>query len=431
MQLLQDRIAEDDNEFWPGLSTFTDTLYDHILSIKDGSPILLSGDWGSGKSSVLAKIQSHSGVKQAGDERSLIFITFEAWRYEQEGNLLTCLMRCIWQHVADGRANNLFHELLALTSVLAGISQPITKMRGLDKTIKKLTPKAMKSDYENTLAEVNQVPSISVTDKLIERFYEILETYFDKQQVVILIDDLDRCSPESALVLLDSMRMLIHGLEPKKNSKSAIVQAKVQFVVAMDQVTVKEMVANKFNNLDSFEANRYLEKLFPFVFKIPQLTASEVHKFLDKNIQDLDQNQELFESKYQDLIFNALLSPSFMNPRLIKRCLNKIAMFLNQEQKPSGEYQLSDKDFEFICIWIPATERWPNFRLLVLRKPFSFWQQLKEQLDHSEVITDPEAAELLVQKGFKEFFSQHMADDVEDARQRFNDAELRLAVYGL
>ena len=58
------------------------------------SPILITGPWGSGKTTFLRTLQQRVDPDPKAKPRT---IWFEAWRCDSEGTLLPALVRAVWQ----------------------------------------------------------------------------------------------------------------------------------------------------------------------------------------------------------------------------------------------------------------------------------------------------------------------------------------------
>jgi hypothetical protein len=84
-----------------------------------------------------------------------------------------------------------------------------------------------------------------------------------------------------------------------------------------------------------------------------------------------------------------------------------------------------------LMTWIAATERWPTLRRLLMQKYIEFWQQIQTNVTEQRAIEDPEAKQLLANKGFKEFFQQTVAYDMNKIMAQFRAAEIMLRSHGL
>jgi len=90
----------------------------------------------------------------------------------------------------------------------------------------------------------------------VARFSRLVTEAFDGAAPVILIDDLDRCSPDGAVALLDGIRLLVTGGP----------ELRCNFVVALDRGVIAARSVAKFQGISGYDGNRYLEKIFPVSF---------------------------------------------------------------------------------------------------------------------------------------------------------------------
>src|SRR5207244_12140846 len=91
-------------------------------------------------------------------------------------------------------------------------------------------------------------------------------------QLIVLIDDLDRCLPDTAIETLEAIRLLVF------TSRTA-------FVVAADEAMVEYAVRKHFPDLPETTgprdyARNYLEKLIQVPFRIPALGITETRTYV-------------------------------------------------------------------------------------------------------------------------------------------------------
>lgn len=121
---------------------------------------------------------------------------------------------------------------------------------------------------------LNESNSRSVP-KEISKFREAFEKLLEKagiDRMVVLIDDLDRCLPETAIETLEAIRLFIF-------------LPKTAFVVGADEGMIEYSVRNHFPDLpetDSSQsyARNYLEKLIQVPIRIPALGLTETHIYM-------------------------------------------------------------------------------------------------------------------------------------------------------
>lgn len=468
---LTDGIASQTNsEFWQGLRDFKGNIIRSLDIIPDDAPILLSGDWGAGKTSLLRALEEE--LNKNNYERSLNqgkykAIWFDAWRYENEDGLLQSLIRRIWEEdsfatMQVGHETKAVFEttlktasvvtLRALPMILSFISGGALNEGLLSKVFKGFNTKSLKNEF----GALNYSPTQSQVDKLTRSFAKLVEkTTHEHETLVIIIDDLDRCNPESAIDLLDQIRQLLNtigsgGTTDNQNKR------RFRFIVAMDKITLTESVAKKYEGINSYDGNRYLEKLFPFNFQIPVLVESDIYGFVMSQIRKLigetqGENINCYGYKIKEvaqLLANVLKHEQFANPRLIKRCINQFFMYcafekeLNEKDESNDNINNGTQNKERskdkiqltlipLITWIAATERWPILRRLLLQKYVEFWHQIQACITEQKPIDDAEARQLMAYRGFKTFFQKTVAHDIDKTIGQFKKSELKLRTHGL
>ena len=100
-----------------------------------------------------------------------------------------------------------------------------------------------------------------------EEFEKLLESA-GIEQLVVLIDDLDRCLPDTAIETLEAVRLFVF-------------MARTAFVVAADEGMIEYAVRKHFPDLPDTSgprdyARNYLEKLIQVPFRIPALGAMPI-----------------------------------------------------------------------------------------------------------------------------------------------------------
>lgn len=367
------------------LKEFGETLVRNIEELlTDDAPItrsvLISGDWGTGKTSVLNYLKN----SLTGDNKSFQIVFFEAWRYENESNLLTALLWQLVQQSSKYKDPNESQFKAKCDTLLAGLFKYLSKVSVGD--LRKGREDLRQDRLENATSGVLQ--DYMDTDKFIRDFARLKEDLYSGKKLLIIIDDLDRCSPSSGIELLDSIRHIIYNTEVTNS----------MFVVAMDKITLQQAILHKFASISSYDANRYLEKLFPIAFNIPNANVS--HTMLksrensdSSNTQDDHPIDRIFSQDY------------FSNARLLKRCLNQAIIF--SESVP--DINQKNKVTVGMMEWIAAINRWPILRKHIQSKGDLFWERVSNKLKNNCVdevndhIEDETIKQFLAQPGIKEF----------------------------
>lgn len=395
------------------------TLANHIANVVDSAPltcpILISGDWGAGKTTLLHALCKRLGVEARGDG-AVPTVVFEAWHYESANSLLPALMRRIWeaapsQYREKKAAKALLWELIHwAASVATRMIKPVSGIAlGLPAG---LTDEIDLEKATNRAAKVlgDLAPPPDPLDALRASFARLVREAWHNKSPVVLVDDLDRCNPHDAVMLLDAIRALATCAD----------RLRVRFVVAIDRTVVTQAISAKFANIRGYDGNRYLEKIFPLEFQVPQPAKQEIRDMIELLAAPLP------EAERQLSVFaltEALDKPYFANTRLIKRCFNRYRLLRFFEQHGMAR---ADAD-KLSPQWIAATERWPRLRSLQQRRQPEFWKTTAQRGSTN----DPDFQLLMAEPGFQQWLASHNWPTAADALDRYDEADSRLRRFGM
>lgn len=400
---------------WDSLTEFSNIISKCVIpSLGHHCPLLISGDWGAGKTSLLRHVQ---GTIDSNSHAKTIW--FDAWRYENESDLLQALIRVAWDEYESSvpEAATAAKDICTKTLAIAGAIgvRWLSRQAGLGN----MGLKALADDINKIDSDV---PLENDVDKLVCSFRKLLCNLWDGREVIVFVDDLDRCSPESAVALLESIRGLLNANE----------KIGCKFVIIMDKSTLAEAVKEKYSSLSSYDANRYLEKMFPQIFSVPHPSTEEISSLVNKLITELNEknqgetsNATLIKKNVSHSFVFILSKPEYANPRLIKRCLNRYAFF---------QYIRGEKAYEHhedLILWLAAIERWPLLRRLLRRKPDSFWSDFLQLLQKDGETGEPDGDELASQPGIREFFANFNDSSVSLRMRQFGQIDRELSNFGL
>lgn len=271
-----------------------------LLRDRPDQPVTVGvhGDWGAGKSSVLEMIEA--GFE--GEEKVLC-LKFNGWRFQgfedakialiegivtgliekrpaltSAGETVKDVFRRIdWLKMAKkagGLAFTAFSgiptpdQIHAIVSVLEGFLADPGKLATKDNVeaaidgVKGLLKPKGDGDSNNVPEEINAFRK--AFDNLLEKA--------GVEQLVVLIDDLDRCLPDTAIETLEAVRLFVF------TSRTA-------FVVAADEAMIEYAVRKHFPDLPDTTgpqtyARNYLEKLIQVPFRIPALGDTETRIYV-------------------------------------------------------------------------------------------------------------------------------------------------------
>lgn len=292
-----------------------------LLRDRPDQPVTVGvhGDWGAGKSSVLEMIEAGFA-----DEATVLCLKFNGWRFQGFEDAKIALIEGIVTGLVEKRpaltkagdaVKDIFRRIdwlkvakrsggLAFTA-FTGIPTPdqiratVEVLEGFVADPAKLATKegveAAVEGVKGLLKPKGDGESTNVPDEInaFRRAFDDLLERAGVEQLVVLIDDLDRCLPDTAIETLEAVRLFVF------TSRTA-------FVVAADEAMIEYSVRKHFPDLPDTTgpqtyARNYLEKLIQVPFRIPALGDTETRIY----VVLLLVGAELGEN---DTAFNALLA---------------------------------------------------------------------------------------------------------------------------
>lgn len=282
---------------WKDSETGQDFLdFDYLISILNEtisneqllpSSIGVYGDWGSGKSSL---IKMSMNELEENDEN--VCLVFNGWLFEGYEDAKTALMGSILDKIQEKRTIS----AKAKTCIL-GLYKSVDKLKllksgvkyGLDfvvtggiGTIADITFNSIASKISGKtddfdLEKIKDSISDELSNKSIredlrnfrENFNELLkETKINR--LVIFIDELDRCSPETILETLEAIRLFLFV-------------GNAVFIIGADERHISYAVKKKFEDIQGTQIDigkEYLEKMIQYPVRIPRLNTKEVEFYI-------------------------------------------------------------------------------------------------------------------------------------------------------
>jgi hypothetical protein len=270
---------------------FVKSLAEQIAGCTPPQVFGVHGEWGAGKTSVLKQIQRHlSEPTTAGAVRdktspaddanvplpsayweSTFTIWFEAWRYQHEAVPIIALLHEMRSQfsLAMQAKNALKAGGVIALKTLTGAFDTVASVIG-GESGKLLNPgNILKAGEAYDAAHLRaKLPTETMREFLEQAIGELLVGLKRKPdrnpRLVIFIDDLDRCSSESAYRLLE-------GLKIHLNLPNCV------FVLGMNQGAVIDLLTPHFSKKGDDElaerrAESYLEKLCANVWRLPPMT---------------------------------------------------------------------------------------------------------------------------------------------------------------
>ncbi|MHB9004616.1 MAG: KAP family P-loop NTPase fold protein, partial [Coriobacteriia bacterium] len=344
----------------------------------------VSGAWGIGKSSMIKLIHNELAGRATGENNKFIFVEFNAWLYQgyddARAALIEVVASVLLKEAQESKSGiektkdllkrvNWFRAAKVTASSAVALALGLPPV-GLIGEVFELGKKAVEGQIDSddigeakeTADKVGESASGLIKEKrtssppkeihaLRRSFEEALEEM--GVTLVVLIDDLDRCLPETTISTLEAIRLLLFLKH-------------TAFVIAADDQMIKHAVKRHFEGVDDDVVTNYFDKLIQVPIRVPPLGTQEVRAymmmlFIENSSLDADEKEMIrakvceqlgktWQGKRVDLPFIRTLNGNLPdelisrldaadrlaplmtsatgimgNPRLIKRFLNALS----------------------------------------------------------------------------------------------------------
>jgi len=252
----------------------------------------LFGLWGSGKSTLLELISE--GLND--NENNIICVRLNAWMFEGYEDAKSALIESLLSEikanqtkmaVAEGildklikrvdffklGANALAKGLPLLASVVTGNPIPFTLSIASDfSNASEVTTNVidMAKQFKSNFIKEKQDDSIIENIKLFRQdFADLLESS-TIDSMVVLIDDLDRCTPERIIETLEAIKLFLSV-------------PKTTFIIAADETVIQYAIKRRYPPIDGSNVDvseEYIEKIVQLPIYIPELSSKDIENYL-------------------------------------------------------------------------------------------------------------------------------------------------------
>ncbi|WP_036258236.1 Qat anti-phage system ATPase QatA [Methylocapsa aurea] len=287
--------------------TATDLLYYEAIAktvvklIRESpeAPVTIGvhGDWGAGKSSVLKMTEA-----AFADDKRVLCLWFNGWTFEGFEDAKTVVIETIVDELRRARPASskvaeaarkvlkrvdwlkLAHKAGGFAFTAATGIPTFDQVKSffdmatavLAKPQDHLSLEDMKSVAEQAGDFIKRAPEDA--DHLPEHIHAFREEFkelldaADIDQLVVIVDDLDRCLPQTAIATLEAIRLFLFV-------------ERTAFVIGADELMIEYAVREHFPDLPPSSgpvsyARNYLEKLIQVPFRIPALGLAETRVYV-------------------------------------------------------------------------------------------------------------------------------------------------------
>ncbi|EGO8752473.1 MULTISPECIES: KAP family P-loop NTPase fold protein [Enterococcus] len=244
------------------------------------------GLWGAGKSTLLSLID-----KKLKDDSNIICVNINAWMFEGYEDAKVALMESLLRELYDakpfegvkdrirklGKRVNLFKLASSTISIGASVAASIASgnplpLLTIPKSVEE-TANAIKDGTKTADTIKEEFFEQDTTVDNVRKFRKDFEKMIGNaniKNVVIIIDDLDRCTPERIIETLEAIKLF---LSVKHTT----------FVIAADEKVIQYAVKKEYPIIDGSDvqlANEYTEKIIQLPIYIPELSSKDIENYL-------------------------------------------------------------------------------------------------------------------------------------------------------
>jgi hypothetical protein len=279
------------------------------------------GDWGSGKSSLMRIVRAELGGEGTTDAsgRRYVCAEFSPWRYEDYDDIKVALMSAVLDRleaeiepedqdrvsglrlfVQGLRRRTRWLGRAAMKTAPAGASFAV---QALDPTMDPTTRGLVQAGAAAAAVEGERLfaeppaaqggpPAGGAGDPIEEvgtfrtQFEELVAGLEKVAAVVVFIDDLDRCLPETVVDTFEAIRLFLNT-------------PKTAYVVAANQQVVESAIDSRYPELRRQDGTGvgadYLEKMLQLKVAIPALSAPEAETYMNLLLAELRLDDEPFK----------------------------------------------------------------------------------------------------------------------------------------
>lgn len=296
-------------------SPYADTVV-NFARTSDLTPLTIGlyGSWGAGKSSLLQLIES----KIKSLDTKIVCVSLNAWQFEDYEDAKVAVMEALLKALKDNKTvfESVGENIKGLLSrinyfklgkdllvkgapyaigAITGNPIPIAVNLSADLLASTNISEKLQSFSEQYIKSGEPESITENVRKFRNEFENMLSEVKSIDNLVVIIDDLDRCSPERIIDTLEAIKLF---LSVKKTT----------FIVAVDQRIIEYAVKTKYPQIDGFDiSSDYIEKIIQLPVKIPELSSKDIENYLLLLICQLQLKKANFQTFIETIHFQRIL----------------------------------------------------------------------------------------------------------------------------
>lgn len=291
-------------------------FYDYVQGLKGvieetETPFVLGiyGDWGVGKTSLMHLLEE--AMYNAGHPT----VWCNPWKYDQKEEVWKAVIREICRAIR--RRLHFLDIVLGVGSTIAKLAKQVLDMLGRLVGVGD-TGKELQAMFSPDTTFSN------VFERKFDRQLRYLQKKFKGKRLVVFLDDLDRCSREAVIEVLEALKLYL-------DRKGCV------FVLGVNHELVQDAAESKWRRPDEQGkqttpvrdlGSRYLEKIVQLPFHIPPHDEKRLKEFLER-LEVRERRPEGIDEAGADeweRYVRRVGEATGNNPRQIKRFINTVRL---------------------------------------------------------------------------------------------------------
>ncbi|AIO87314.1 P-loop NTPase fold protein [Burkholderia pseudomallei] len=297
-----DQPIESPSEDRFGVDPFARALAASIRKMQSpqGAVIGLNGPWGSGKSSAVNLCKHH--LAEAVKANELVVIDFACWWFRGEDALALAFFRELYAGLGPSLGDKVKKKLPKLGARLLRAGALVGKIA-----------EAAGAVIAGGIAEkgMEWLAGLIEEDETVEALHAELAKALreQKKRFLIVIDDIDRLSPDEALLIFRLVKSV--GRLPN-----------VMYLLVYDRPLAERIVSDRYPS----EGPHYLEKIVQAAFELPDPAALDVQQHLLSLIESIcGAPAEADMVRFMNIFYEGI-SPAMRTPRDVTRFTNSLSV---------------------------------------------------------------------------------------------------------
>lgn len=309
-------------------------LITNITANERMNPLTLGlfGSWGVGKSTLLKLVENKINQLDPS-KRKIVCISLNSWMFEGYDDAKSAIMESLLRALEDNQPafEGLKEDIKSLVKRIDFIRLGATVikhgtpwlMSAMNPAVAALTAaqymtKEKRTDVFEDLKTVWKEKEQDQKETMVENvrlFRKEFEELLNKSKIgnlVVMIDDLDRCTPDRVVETLEAIKLFLSV-------------PKTTFVIAVDTQVIKYSVEKKYPkiNEDTIRfSDNYIEKIIQLPIYIPELSEMDLKNYLLLLICELFMKESVLDNFLNKLSEeNLSLSGAKIDFEFIKRAL--------------------------------------------------------------------------------------------------------------